>query len=230
MLPFSTPADRRIVLRVALWLLAPLTFGFCAAILLVRHQGRSVWKLLSDPAAAIHVNPLLGVFSNIGILAWTTGAAIALFAACLLARARAPAERVHFHLGAGLFTTLLTLDDFFLIHDDLAQRYLGLHERVIYAAYALLFVVLVVRCRREILRHHPTLFLLACALLGFMATADAIDASDIRYVGLAMSGTKFLGIFTWTAWLAIAATRDLEAVRSDQVNMPQRPLPPPPPA
>jgi len=206
--------DRRDNRRILIWLIAPLAAAFCAAILLVRHNGKSVWKLVSDPTAALHASPLLGFFSNIGILGWCTGAAVALFAAWVLARGRAPRPVVRFHLGAGLFTALLMVDDFFLIHDALAPRYLHLPQNAVYALYALAFAGFIATCRRELLTRNPALFALAVSLLGFMAGIDALVSGYSRYVSLAMSGSKLLGIACWSAWLVLNAQRDLEAARA----------------
>ena len=206
--------DWRANRRILLWLIAPLAVAFCAAILLVRHNGKPVWKLVSDPTAALHASPLLGFFSNLGILGWCAGAAVALFVAWVLARGGAPRPVVRFHLGAGLFTALLMVDDFFLIHDALAPRYLHLPQNAVYAIYALAFAGFIVTCRRELLARNPALFALAVGLLGFMAGIDAMVSGYSRYVSLAMSGSKFLGIACWSAWLILNAQRDLEATRT----------------
>lgn len=215
-MPFHEPGSRdwRANRRIFLRLIAPLAVAFCAAILLVRHNGKSVWKLVSDPTAALHASPLLGFFSNLGILGWCTGAAVALFAAWVLARGRAPRPVVRFHLGAGLFTALLMVDDFFLIHDALAPRYLHLSQNAVYAVYALAFAGFITSCRRELRARNPALFTIAVGLLGFMAGIDAMVSGYSRYVSLAMSGSKFLGIACWSAWLVLNAQRDLEAAQA----------------
>lgn len=214
MLTAPSPRDRRDLRFVILWIIAPLALAFLAAVMLVRYQGKSVAKLLSDPAAALHTNPLLGFVSNIGILGWCAGATVALFAAWLLHRARQAPEAARFHVGAGLFTALLMADDFFLIHDALAPRYLHLPQNVVYALYCALFALFVVRCRHALLARNPALFAAAVALLGLMAGLDALLPGYSPLASLVMSGSKFLGIFTWSAWLILAARHDLESVRS----------------
>lgn len=209
-----SPRDRRDLQAVLAWLIGPLAVVFCAAILLVHHNGKSVWKLVADPTAALNANPLLGFFSNLGILGWCAGAAVALFAAWVLARSRAPRAVVQFHGFAGAFTALLLVDDFFLIHDELAQRYLHLPQNAVYAAYAILFIAFLAKYRRELLGRNPVLFVLAVSLLGFMAGIDAVSSGYPHIIGLAMCGSKLLGIFCWSGWLVANARRDLEAVRA----------------
>lgn len=206
------PRDRRDLRNIVIGVLVPLALAFAAAILLVHQQHKSVYKLVSDPAAAMRVNPLLGFFSNVGVLGWAAGAVVSAFSAWILARTRAAHAIVRFYLAASAFTTLLLLDDFFLIHDALAPRYLHLPQNAVYAAYALCFVAFVIGCRREILARNPALFVVAVGLLGFMAGLDAIRTGRTAWAALAMSGSKFLGIFAWSAWLIRSAQRDIQAV------------------
>lgn len=211
MIESPSPRDRRDIQIVLVGLIAPVALGFVAAILLVRYNYKSVWKLVNDPMAALDAHPLLGVFSNIGILAWCAGATVALLSAWLLARAGAPREVVRFHVFGGGFTALLMVDDFFLIHDDLAQRYLNLSQEPVYALYAGIFATYLWTSRRELLARNPALLVLAVGLLGFMAGADVLNASRYKLVSLAMSGSKLLGIVTWAAFFTLAARRDLES-------------------
>ncbi len=204
-------------------MIAPLALVFALAVLVMRHSHKPVLKLISDPSAAMRVSPLLGFFSNVGVVGWCAGATVALFCGWLAWRWRAPREITRFHLFAGGFTALLMADDFFLIHDHLAPRYLGLHEVVIYAFYAGVFALFLVRCREHVLRRNPGLLVIAVGLLGIMAGTDALSSDHSRLVGLGMAGSKLLGIYTWTAWLCVAARRDLEALRTQQLPTSTRP-------
>jgi len=211
MIPKPGSRDWRELHRVLTRVVVPLALAFCVALLVVRHNGKSIWKLLGDPAAALHVNPLLGFFSNIGIIGWCAGASVGWFTTLILLRRRVAPATVRFHAGVAAFTTLLLLDDFFLIHDDLAQRYLGLSQNVVYAIYGVFFALLVVTRWREFATRNPALFVLAFGLLGFMAGIDAIFDGTTRLISVAMSGSKLLGIFAWSAWVTLAALRDIEA-------------------
>lgn len=204
--------DRRETQHVVTRVILPLAVTFCAAVLVVHQLGRPVSRLMGDPTATLHANPLLGFFSNVGILGWCAGASVAVFAAWVAARRRGPRAAVQFHAGAGAFTTLLLVDDFFLVHDSLAPRYLHLPQNAVYAVYALVFASFLIRCRREIMARNPMLFLLAVGLLGFMAGIDAVVPGHSPLLSLAMSGSKLLGIFAWSAWLILNARRDLESL------------------
>ena len=209
MIPQPGTRDRRDLRLVLAGLMAPLGLMFCAALLVVRQNGKPVWKLVGDPTAVLHANPLLGFFSNLGILGWCAGASVALFAAAVLVARQADRAIVRFYHIAGAFTALLMVDDFFLIHDDLAWRYLRLPQNTVYAIYGVFFAAFVVRCRRELLARNPALFALGVGLLAFMAGIDAVASDYSKYIGLAMCGSKLLGIFIWSAWLVLNARNDL---------------------
>lgn len=193
-------------------LLIPVAALFIAALFVVRYNGKPAAKLLADPTAELHASPLLGFFSNVGVIAWCAGASVAGFTAWSLWSTNARREVVRFHALAGAFTTVLLLDDFFMIHDDLAWRYLHLGQSHVYAVYIALFMGFLGICRREIMERNPALLVLSVGLLGFMAGADAVHLSGIPRLGLAMSGSKLLGIFAWASWLILAARRDITSV------------------
>ena len=206
-LPMPSSRDRREITLILAWLIMPLGLAFTTGVLLVHHARKPVWKILGDP---VHGNPLLGFFSNFGIVGWCAGASVALFSGWLLWRWRGPRDLVRFHFSAGAFTSVLMLDDFFLIHDALAPHYLGLGQNTVYALYAAMFVAFVATSRRHILARNPALFVLAVALLGLMVLLDALIQGSARELSVVMAGSKFLGIYAWTAWMVVTARRDLE--------------------
>lgn len=219
------PRERREIRTVLTRVLAPLALVFVLAVLVMRHNHKPVLKLIGDPAAALRANPLLGFLSNVGVIGWCAGATVALFCGWLLWRWRAPREVTRFHVAAGSFTALLMADDFFLIHDHLAPRYLGLPEVGVYVIYAVLFALFLIRRRAEVIGRNPTLLALAVGLLGIMAGTDILFSEHSRLVGLGMAGSKFLGIYAWAAWLFVAARRDIEAARTLPTGVPARPRP-----
>lgn len=202
--------ERRDTQLVVTWIVLPLALLFAATVLLVRFNRKPVWKLVADPNDGLGLHPLFGFFSNVGIIGWCAGAAVALFAAWMLHARRAPGEAVRFYVCLGGFTTLMMIDDFFMIHDALAPKYLGLPEDVTYSLYGALFVAMFAACRRAWLARNPALFALAFSMLGFTAGIDALPLEHPYVITLAMCASKLLGIFTWGAWLITSARRDLE--------------------
>ena len=75
--------------------------------------------VVEDPAATTGTSPLTGALSNLGVLVGCTGAAVALFSAALLSRTGGDRMVVRFLLLGGLLAAYLTIDDLYLIHDEL---------------------------------------------------------------------------------------------------------------
>jgi hypothetical protein len=195
-----------------------LMFMLAVAALASLHDGISVGVLLSDPASTLGTHPLLGVQSNLGVLVWCAAAAICLFSSAILRFTRTDKEVRSFLLWAGVITSVLLLDDFFLFHDDLALRYLPFDgdanyvDEFIIASYGLALALYLVRFRERILgSEYLLLLILAFLFLGLSAildffTAPVIDSFvhrffyeewDRSWTLFFEDGFKFLGIVSW---------------------------------
>ena len=187
-------------------LAATLVPALCvlAVMLLVHSRAHVLFAHLTrDMAAIANVHPLTGLLSNLGIILWCVSAAVCLFAALLLRRGGSREEFL-FLLFAGLLSAYLLLDDFFQFHEVLADRYLGLDEKVVYAALGLGAAAHLVAFRKVILRTRFGLLVLAFA---FLATSVAIDEitemlalrlGDWEY--FFEDGAKWLGIACWCGY------------------------------
>jgi hypothetical protein len=156
-----------------------------------------------DPTATLGGNPLTGVQSHVGVLVWWVAAGICIFAAAVVQRSGGGSRPVQFLLWSGSITAVLTLDDLFQVHEDLAVRYLGINDKVVVLAYGLAVLTYLVRFRRFILRTHYPLLV---AGLGLFAGSNAVDLvlqarwlSDWRI--FVEDGLKLLGIACWSAYL-----------------------------
>jgi hypothetical protein len=72
--------------------------------------------LTRDPTAAVGALCYAGLFSSIGVLFWCSAAAICLFGTGILFSQPTNKEPATIILCSGLFTTVLLLDDLFLLH------------------------------------------------------------------------------------------------------------------
>lgn len=162
--------------------------------------------LLRDPHTLADMPFFAGMISNIGVLCWTATAAICLFSGANLRGARGQGAMSAFLLYAGGVTTLLMLDDFFLLHEDLFRYYLPLPEGAVYAVYAALLLGLVVGYREVIAMTDYLLLVIACVLFGISVSIDLMQplmsaAQYGRIGGYALEdGVKFAGILTWTVY------------------------------
>ena len=100
-------------------------------------SGIRMTKLSRDPAQIANFPVYYGLLSNLGILVWAAGAFISFFASFHVDDAK-----IRSLLNwAGILTTILLLDDFFLIHDVVFPKVLGLPEWLVYAFYLITFPV-----------------------------------------------------------------------------------------
>jgi len=160
-----------------------------------------------DPTATLNANPLTGVQSHLGVLVWWAGASISLFAGAVLRRAGGDRTAVEFLRWSAAITAVLTLDDLFLFHDDLAERYLRLNDKAVVFAYGVAILVYLARFRRVILR---SAYPLLVAGLALFAGSNVVD---LLLQGRWMSewrifvedGFKLFGIVSWTAYLVLTS-------------------------
>ena len=157
-----------------------------------------------------------GILSNLGIIAWCWTLAVCCFSASLLRRLSLDRDGATFLMGAGLFTGLIMLDDFFMFHEQ-GYRYLfGVNERLVMGIYALLFLGLVARYRQVILETQWVVLALAC---GFFAASIFVDLGPVHRaltefigigaVSLLEDGFKLMGIATWAAYFTCEAANRL---------------------
>lgn len=170
--------------------------------------------LVRDPTAVLGGPFHAGVLSNIGVLGWTTAAAVSGFGAALV-----PDRRFRRYLVAtSALTAVLCLDDLLLIHDEVAPDHLGIPENVVLvllglaaAAYAMVF-------RRELTAVADRWLLLA-ASLGWFGASVFLDVVADDWFGrhhfLVEDGCKFVGIIAWAAFVALTT---LDRVRPDPVT------------
>lgn len=160
-----------------------------------------------DPAATFAGHPLTGVQSHLGVLVWWAGASIALFAAALLRHARGDRASSAFLVWSGVISAVLTLDDLFQFHEDLAPRHLGLHDKIVVFAYGVAVLAYLVRFRRAILRSAYPLLLAGLVLFGGSNVVDLVLQgrwlSEWRI--FVEDGFKLYGIVSWTAYLVVTS-------------------------
>lgn len=172
-------------------------------------------RLLRDPIAVIaesgqccHVYD--GAISSLGVLIWCGTAAICLFTALVFFIREGFSARTGFMAIAGVFTTVLTLDDLFMLHDHVLPEY-GVPQLLTYTSYAVLALAYLALMRREIVRHDVVLFVAAGGLLAVSILIDQVFHNDSVVRLLLEDGAKFLGICVWATFHIDAGLRMLTA-------------------
>jgi hypothetical protein len=114
---------------VGIWLF----FGIIIA--LFATNGIKMAHISRDPAHLADFPIYYGLLSNIGILIWTAGASVALFSSFLLSAGKGRSLL----RWAGILTLILTVDDFFLLHDAVFPGVLHIDGLYLYLFYLLAF-------------------------------------------------------------------------------------------
>jgi hypothetical protein len=158
--------------------------------------------LTRDPLAIAGVHPLTGALANVGILLWCSAAAACLLAGAVLHRIQQTRES-WFLISSAVLSLFLLFDDFFQFHEDLAQRFLGLNEKLVYVFYLAATAAVLLIFRREILRSEYTFLCFALMFFAMSAGMDALEKYFWRlgdWFYLAEDGAKFLGLASWCSY------------------------------
>jgi hypothetical protein len=186
------------------------------------HPQIPVMNLTRDMATIARVHPLTGVVSNAGILLWCATAAICFFSFSVL-RGQGSHREARFLLWAGMLTTALLVDDFFLFHEYLAPVHFHLNENVVHASYVCVTGIFLLRHRRLILE--ASYVLLAVALTLFASSILLDLAGGHGWWALAEDSCKLLGVLSWFGYYAGRAKHWLmysPGLRSQTTNVVSR--------
>jgi hypothetical protein len=182
----------------------------------------SLTFFLSDPATTLGEHPVVGLQSNIGVSMWCATAAICLFSGAIVRFTPRAKSLSVFLLYGGVLTSVLFFDDFFLIHEDLASRYLSVDEKIILVGYGLAALYLV-RFRDHILDSDYLFLLIALLFLGLSALTDILhqffyDQWNGSWVVFFEEGFKLLGIVSWTGYWVRTCFRAIVCASEDKAS------------
>ena len=173
-----------------------------AAQLVVNAKHVDMGVLTRDVAALAGVKWYTGFFSNLGLMAWGAAAALGGFGWWQL-RGDARTRSLSAALGSyAALSAFLGLDDMAQLHEDVIPGHLGIPERYVYVAEAIMFLAFMALNRRVLLRHAPVI--LVAALAGFGASVGADLMDNIWSLPIVIEdGAKLIGICNWVAMGAV---------------------------
>ncbi len=148
-----------------------------------------------DPAAILHAHPFTGVISNIGILFWCSTSAICFFASAIHFK-KGSVNVATFLLFSGLLTSVLLLDDLFMLHEDIFPKYLHIPEKLIYLGYLFLFLIYLKKFNRVISQTEYIILFISFTFFFLSIFCDVVLPQEgIEF--LVEDGFKLFGIVTW---------------------------------
>lgn len=194
------PQPRELVLFLFSLYFLPMLF-LIAVVVASLQMEVSIAAFTRDPASVAHIHPFIGVVSNIGVMLWTATATICLFSWAILRHNLDEMRFSTFLLCSGLMTTLLLLDDFFLLHETIFPIYFGAPEKVVFIGYAGLILCGMVMFKKCILKTEYLILLIAVGFFGLSLFIDTFQDRIESFIGgwriLFEDGFKLLGIVGW---------------------------------
>jgi hypothetical protein len=207
-------------LLLGVYLAACLALGIVAAISL--GTGTPMSSFMSDPARVANVPPYTGLFSNLGALLWCASAAICLFSAAIMSRLGDRGVAIFF-LASGLVTSVLLVDDLFMIHEKASEIYWRISEEAVFTAYGAMLALYLARFRRTILRTQYLPLLLAFGFMALSLLTDKLNDSEEKAALLLVlleDGSKLLAIVSWLVYFTrLSAQRVLLAARPSEPEL-----------
>ena len=170
--------------------------------------------LTIDPVVELGGDAFTGLLSNFGVIMWCFTAAVCLFTAFVFSKDPSRNFDRNFFLMSFAITTLLLIDDLFLLHDIVLPQY-GFRERYLYITYGILVVVYLLLFYKKFLATPYFLLIIAFGFFSLSLFTDWI----VRHVNIPEhyiieDGSKFIGIVTWGIYFTYVGYCGLKPVQS----------------
>jgi len=195
----------------------PLLCGFAVLIGVYFVADIPLRVFFIDPVAEFNAPMYVGLLSNFGVLLWGAAAAVCLFAGWLMRNASDNRDSALFLTAAGLFSGILMLDDLYLIHEEVIEDHLYIHQKYVFALYGLLLMGLLVRFRKLILNSDYLLLFFGFVFLAISLAIDLwVTPEDFVIFGrlpgrhILEDGMKLLGIASWTAYFVRTSAQSVK--------------------
>ena len=188
-----------------------LFFVFLAAVLVIfgayllsKFAKVPPYFMTEDPLQTAKFPWYTGILSNLGVILWSVAIGCSFLGAILLSANR---QKFWFLIASGALSTVLAVDDMFMLHDHVLPHRLHIPEKILYLSYGLIIVIYVFYFFRDIISD-KSFVILGSALL-FLGTSMVMDAA-IPYTSLEKfiaDSIKFIGIAFWLTYNFVLAVR-----------------------
>lgn len=190
---------RRVARRLMVIYLFPAVL-MIAAIISSLNGGPPVSDYVRDPASITGTSPMMGFFSNAGALLWASTAANCYLGWAVLRRRKEQPETASLFLWGAVLSTLLLIDDLFLLHEELLWTNIGFGEKQFYLLYLLIGGLGAWRYRKQIVQSEYLYLAAAIGLLGMSVLFDALRDPVVSWDHLIEEAPKWFGIVTWLVY------------------------------
>jgi len=204
-------SDQRKALAVTIvFVLVPVSLLLMTTGLVSVFKNIALENFTRDPLAVTKSPFYIGAISKIGVLLWCAAACMCFLTAGVLRSVSASIDRCRFFLWAGVGTTVLLIDDFFLFHDVIAPEYFSVPSEATYTVYGGLAIYFFLKYQAVILKSSYSVLILATFFLSGSVGVDVLNDNEVvPYLVnvrdaqfLLEDGLKLFGIAGWFSYFA----------------------------
>jgi hypothetical protein len=152
--------------------------------------------LTKDPTETLNAPFYIGAFSNLGIMLWSGAAILCLFTAFHIRGISFYREDYQFLIVSALLTIMLTLDDLFLVHEEVFPKYFNIPENAVILTYINIFIIYLILFRKKILSSEFLILALAFFFIGMAKVSDLLPL-PIKKDTFLEDAIKLFGIVSW---------------------------------
>lgn len=188
-----------ILILVLLTLVISFTTGIAPGIftrdpaIIAGSNGVGSFSLINIP-----YNPFVGFISNLGILFWCISASVCFFTAVTIQNIHDLQKKIYFLYCSGIITSILLLDDLFLLHEAVFPMVLKIPEKIVYLIYAIIIIYWILKFSKIIIETEWNLLFLSILFFGFSLIIDVFF--DFERAIFIEDAFKLLGIFSWLCY------------------------------
>ena len=159
-----------------------------------------------------------GSISMLGILVWTSAAAICFVGAAALSLFNASKTSILFCISAGTLTLILALDDAYMLHEAVLPK-LGVPQTAVLGGLAAITASYLIGFRSSIMRHSTWTLIVGLIAFAVSVLVDVFVESSTPMKSFVEDGSKFIGIAAWLVFHSFAVLEEiLDASTADEVS------------
>ncbi|NBD14630.1 MAG: hypothetical protein GVY04_00370 [Cyanobacteria bacterium] len=176
-------------------------FFLCAVAFVFNSYNIPPALFLRDVAAISGRSPFLGLGSNLGAFALLVTSTVTLFSALLL---KDIGRSYKLLLWLGLFSLLLFMDDFFMLHEK--KFFIGIQEDYVFVLYSIFFALISMVMFRSSIDFDFRTLLASVIFFALSISIDIVQSFwDSPWRIFLEDGFKFVGIVSWSIFLIQAS-------------------------
>ncbi len=181
-----------------------------------------LWMLTRDPADISQVSPFVGAISNIGILLWCAAATICFFTFLISMKQMCNPLQKFFLLASAILTTILMIDDFFLVHEWIFPVYFNLDQKYVLFFYLAITCIYFLIFKNVIIESDFFFIMLSIIFFSLSLIIDIIvdNYSEFSQIivdyHLFEDGFKLFGITSWLTYFTLYSLKSVTKKPSEE--------------